>query len=425
MTSYIISEYRKCSCKRSKTQTNEFKLVTLAELHQDILENNMKKIVKTIGALGLVGCAAMNSAYAAADDSFWYVGGNIGQSRAKIDDDKITSQLQGAGLPSSISDSDRDTAFKLFGGYKFNKNFAVEGGYFDLGQFSYTATTTPPALAGTLSGNARINGLNIDAVGFLPITEKFSAFGRVGLNYAQVKDSFSSTGAVATPSDPSPSKNAANYKLGLGVQYDFTESLGMRAEVERYRIDDAIGNTGDVDMYSLGLVYRFGKKNKPAPVEKVLMPKPTVVTAPAPPPEIIVVMAPRKVIFSADSDANALFEFGKTALKPTGKRALDKFAADLKGADYEVITITGHTDRIGSNASNMKLSTHRAEAVKDYLAGSAGIPADKILAKGAGESQPLTRASECKGKSATQKLVTCLAPDRRVEVEVTGTRPAK
>jgi OOP family OmpA-OmpF porin len=402
-------------------------LVALAELHQDILENNMKKIVKTIGVLGLVGCAAMNSAYAASDDSFWYVGGNIGKSRTKIDDDKITSALQAAGLPSTISDSDRDTAFKLLGGYKFNKNFAVEGGYFDLGQFSYTATTIPPALAGTLSGNARINGLNIDAVGFLPITEKFSAFARVGLTYAQVKDSFSSTGAVATPANPSPSKDSANYKFGLGVQYDFTESLAMRVEAERYRIDDAIGNTGDVDMYSLGLVYRFGKKQKPDPVEKVVMPKPTVVVvqAPAPPPEVIVVTAPRKVVFSADSDANALFEFGKTELKPTGKRALDKFAAELKGADYEVITITGHTDRIGSSASNMKLSTHRAEAVKAYLVGSAGIPADKIVTKGAGETQPLTRPSECKGKSATKKLVTCLAPDRRVEVEVTGTRPAK
>jgi OOP family OmpA-OmpF porin len=201
----------------------------------------------------------------------------------------------------------------------------------------------------------------------------------------------------------------------------------MRVEAERYRIDDAIGNTGDVDMYSLGLVYRFGKKNKPAPVEKVVMPKPTVVVvqAPAPPPEVIVVTAPRKVVFSADSDENALFEFGKAELKPTGKRALDKFAADLKGADYEVITITGHTDRIGSSAANERLSTNRANTVKSYLVGVAGIHADKIVTKGAGESQPLTRPGECKGTSPTKKLVTCLAPDRRVEVDVTGTRPAK
>jgi OOP family OmpA-OmpF porin len=404
-------------------QTSNFKLAALAELPQEILEKNMKKIAKTVGALGLVGCAVLSIPYAAADDSFWYLGGNIGKSRTQFDETRIRDNLSAVGRTmTSFSDEERDTAFKLFGGYQFNKYFAVEGGYFDLGKLSYTATTAP---AGTLNGNIQLNGLNIDAVGMLPLSEKFSAFGRVGVNYAQARDNFSSSGAIATPTDPNPSKTAANYKYGLGVQYNLTESLAMRVEAERYRIDDAIGNKGDVDMYSLGLVYRF-EKRKPAPVEKVLMPKPVVVVvqAPAPPPEVIVVTAPRKVVFSADSDANALFEFGKTDLKPTGKRALDKFAAELKGADYEVITITGHTDRIGSSASNMKLSTHRADAVKAYLVGAAGIHADKIVTKGAGESQPLTRG-ECKGNSATKKLVTCLAPDRRVEVEVTGIRPAK
>lgn len=389
----------------------------------------MKKLIKAAGTLGLVGCAAMSNAFAAADDAFWYVGGNIGQSRAKIDDARITASLTGAGLSTTISDDNTNIAFKLFGGYQFNKNLAVEAGYFNLGQFGYTATTVPPSFAGTRSGNIKLQGLNLDAVGILPLNDKFSVFGRLGLQYAQAKDTFSSTGIVPVPADPNPSKNSLNYKAGLGVQYDFTQALGMRVEAERYRINDAIGNKGDVNMYSLGLVYRF-EQRKPAPVEKVLMPKPAVVvvTAPAPPPpppEVIVVMAPRKVVFSADSDANALFEFGKNTLKPTGQRALDKFAAELKGANFEVITVTGHTDRIGSSAANMKLSIRRAEVVKAYLVGSAGIPADKIEARGAGESSPLTRPEECKGKSATKKLVACLAPDRRVEIEVTGTRPAK
>ncbi|MCK9202395.1 MAG: OmpA family protein [Gallionella sp.] len=395
-------------------------------MHQIILEKKMKKSIKTASVLGLVGCAVMSSAFAATDDTFWYVGGNIGQSRAKIDDARIISQLPGTPL---VSDDNTNIAFKLLGGYQFNKNFALEAGYFNLGEFGYTATTVPPALAGTLSGKIKLQGLNLDAVGMLPLDDKFSVFGRLGLQYAQAKDTFSSTGVVAAPADPNPSKNALNYKAGLGVQYDFTQALGMRVEAERYRINDAIGNKGDVDMYSLGLVYRFDQR-KPAPVEKVLMPKPAVVvvTAPAPPPpppEVIVVMAPRKVVFSADSDENALFDFGKNTLKPTGQRALDKFAAELKGANFEVITVTGYTDRIGSNAANMKLSMRRADVVKAYLVGSAGIPADKIEARGAGEASPLTRPSECKGEKATKKLVACLAPDRRVEIEVTGTRPAK
>ena len=98
------------------------------------------------------------------------------------------------------------------------------------------------------------------------------------------------------------------------------------------------------------------------------------------------------------------------------------FAADLKGADFDDITITGHTDRIGSHAYNMKLSTRRAEAAKVYLVKSAGLPADKITIKGIDGSQPITKPGKCKGKNVTKKLITCLAPDRRVEVEVTATR---
>lgn len=385
----------------------------------------MKRITKAAGALSIVGLAVMSSAYAAPDDSFWYIGGNVGQSRAKIDDARITANLLAAGrTTTSIVNDERNIAFKLLGGYQFNRNFAVEAGYFNLGQFGYTATTVP---AGTLTGKIKLQGLNMDLVGLWPMTEKFSALGRVGMNYAQAKDNFTSTGAVATPTTPNPSKNALNYKAGLGLQYDFTHALGMRVEAERYRIDDAVGQKGDINMYSLGLVYRFDER-KPAPVEKVVMPEPVVVvvTTPAPPPETVyVVMPPKKVVFSADAGADALFGFGKSEVQPTGKRALDKFATELKGANYEVITITGHTDRIGSNAANMKLSTRRAEAVRNYLITSAGIPADKVTAKGMGGSQHMTKPNECKGNKATHKLVTCLAPDRRVEVEVVATRTSK
>lgn len=394
----------------------------------------MKKIAKIAGTIGMVGCAVM-SPLAAAEDSGWLVGGSIGQTKAKIDDARITAQLAGSGfVTTSMVDDKRDTGYKIFGGYKFNPNFALEGGYFDLGKFGFTSTTIP---AGTLNGNIKLRGLNLDAVGMLPITERFSAFGRFGAQYAQAKDSFTGTGAVV-PTNASPKKSAINYKAGLGVQYNLTDSLGLRGEWERFRINDGVGNKGDVDMLSVGLVFLFGE-SKPAPVEKVLMPKPVVVvvtapapppkvvvvTAPAPPPEIVYVASPRKVVFSSDSEADALFSFGKTTLTPIGKRALDKFAAELKGSNFEVIKITGHTDRIGSEVANKKLSTRRAEAVKAYLVASAGIPANKVSARGMGGSEHLTKPNECTGTKATKKLVTCLAPDRRVEVEVTGTRPAK
>jgi OOP family OmpA-OmpF porin len=378
------------------------------------------KLARTSGTLSLVALAALASPFAAADDIGWYGGANVGQSRAKIDDERIRSGLLSGGLTtSSITDDDRDTGYKIYGGYQFNKNFAVEGGYFNLGKFGYTATTVP---AGTLNGNIKLRGLNLDLVGIVPITEKFSAFARAGLHHSEARDSFSGTGLVRV-SNPNPSKRDTNYKFGLGVQYAFTEALAMRAEVERYRINDAVGNKGDIDLVSVGLLYRFGEKS-PTPVPRAAAPE-IVAVAPAPEPVAVIPpppppppRVPTKVVFSADS----LFDFDKESVKPAGKEALDKFAADLRGTNFDVISVTGHTDRIGSNAYNMKLSTRRAEAVKTYLVEPAGIPAGKIVAKGTSGSDPVTKPGECKGDKATTKLIACLQPDRRVEVEVSGTK---
>ena len=378
------------------------------------------KLARASGTLTLMALAMIASSYAVADDTGWYGGINIGQSRANIDDARITSGLLGSGFATtSINDDDRDTGYKLYGGYQLNKNFAIEGGYFDLGRFGFTATTVP---AGTLNGSIRLKGLNLDAVGILPFNEKFSAFGRAGVNYAEAKDSFSGTGAVSVL-NPNPSKREANYKFGVGLQYNFTESLGMRAEAERYRINDAVGNKGDIDLLSVGLVYRFGAKTPapraaaPEPVAAAPAPEPVVVTPPPPPPAPKA-PAPRKVTFSADS----LFVFGKADVSPAGKQALDKLAADLRGVDFDVMTVTGHTDRIGSHKYNMDLSQRRANAVKTYLVESGGIPAGKIAAKGTDGSDPVTKPGECKGTKATKALIACLQPDRRVEVEVSGTK---
>ncbi len=379
---------------------------------------NRLKSARASGTLGVAALAFIASPFAVAADSGWYVGGNVGLSEATIDDKRITRSLLDQGFATaSMDDDESDIGYKLFGGYQFNRYVALEGGYFDLGKFSFTATTTGPD--GTLNGDIALNGVNADVVGFLPLGEKLAVTGRVGANYARAKASFSGTGAV-TVLDPSPSNRDTGYKFGLGLQYDVTESLGLRAEAERYRIDDTVGNKGDVDLYSAGLVYRFGR-NTPAPVAYVAaaapvvvtpQPQPVAVPPPPPPPRAL------KVNFSADS----LFDFDKAVLRPAGKQDLDKFAADLRGANFDVITITGHTDRIGSHEYNTDLSTRRAEAVKTYLVESAGLPAGKISATGVDGSNPVTTAGECQGTKATKQLIACLQPDRRVEVEVSGTR---
>jgi OOP family OmpA-OmpF porin len=367
--------------------------------------------------LGLAAMAVIASPFASADDIGWYGGANVGQSRAKIDDARITSGLSAQGISTnSITDDDRDTAYKIFGGYQFNRNFALEGGYFDLGKFGYAATTTP---IGTLNGSSRVKGLNLDLVGLLPITGRLSAFGRAGVAYADVRDSFSGTGATGM-SNSNPHKRDANYKLGVGLQYAFTDALAMRAEVERYRINDAVGNRGDIDLVSVGLIYRFGAKSPtpvayaeaPAIIAAAPAPMPVAVAAPPPPPAL------KKVTFSADS----LFDFDNASMKPAGKLAVDRFAADLRGTDFSVVRVTGYTDRIGSHAYNVKLAMRRAEAVKAYLVESAGIAADKIGTAGAGEADPVTKPDECKGGRKTRALIACLQADRRVEIEVSGTR---
>ena len=381
------------------------------------------KLRKTSGSLSLLAVVALVSPYALADDLGWYGGANIGRSAANIDDPRITSGLAAGGLgTSSISDRDRSTGFKLYGGYQLHRNFALEGGYFDLGKFGYTANTIP---TGTLDGNIKLKGFNLDAVGILPITDQFSALGRVGLNYAKASDSFTGTGAVNV-TNPNPSKSGTNYKLGVGLQYAFTEALGMRAEVERYRVNDAVGNKGHVDLFSVGLVYRFGGKAQPVqrvatPAYVAVAPEPAPIVVapppPVPPPPAPAPAPPMTVPFSADS----LFDFDKANLKPAGKQQLDKFAADLKGVKYDAVAVTGHTDRIGAQGYNLKLSARRADAVKDYLV-AAGIPAGAIAAKGVNGADPVTKAGDCKGSKPTARLIACLQPDRRVEVEVAGTR---
>ncbi|MDP2094544.1 MAG: OmpA family protein [Hydrogenophaga sp.] len=381
------------------------------------------------GALSLLTLALFASPMALAQGTGWYGGVNAGRTGAEIDDARITSGLLGQGFNTpSINDRDRSNGFKLYGGYQFGPYVAVEGGYFDLGRFGYTANTVP---AGTLDGEMRARGLNLDLVGTLPLTGKLSALARVGMNHARVNSRFSSTGAVQVI-NPTARKSETNVKYGLGLNYAFTEALAMRLEVERYRVNDAIGNKGDIDMVSVGLVYRFGGPTPP-PMQQVASPAPVYVAVPPPPaptptppvvqapppaPVLPAVVEPRRVSLSAES----LFGFDAHTVKPEGRAALDQFARDLAGTRYESIRVQGHTDRLGSQAYNQQLSEQRAAAVKNHLVITGQLDGSKISAVGKGETEPVTQPADCQGQQRTPALVACLQPDRRVEVEVTGTR---
>jgi len=385
----------------------------------------MKKI-PAFRLLSLAGLGALFAASSVAQEGGYPYGGlSVGQSRAKIDESRITDSLLSGGLATtSMSRDESDTAYKLFGGWQFNRHFALEAGYFNLGKFGFTSTTTP---AGTLSGQIKLQGVNLDLVGTLPLSERWSAQARIGAQSAQARDTFSGTGAVSVLNS-NPSKREINYKVGAGLQYELSRSLFVRGEIERYRINDAVGNHGGVNMVSLSLVVPFGRAPvsvpramaepydvapPPAPVEAPV----EVAVAPVAPP-VVVAPVRRRVSFSADS----LFTFDRSAIRPEGKTALDTFANELKGTQFSVISVEGHTDRLGSEIYNQKLSSQRAEAVKAYLVSAGGVDGAKISAHGKSESQPVTKPGDCKGSKPNPKLISCLQPDRRVEVEVAATR---
>lgn len=383
--------------------------------------------MKKFTPLYLLGVAGLGTVLAtsalAQENKYYYWGLGVGQSQSQIDDRLTTNSLLGSSTsPGSFTSEKQDTSYKLFGGYQFNRNFALEAGYFNLGKFTYS-TSLP---AGTLNGRYEIEGLNLDLVGTLPMGSRWSALARVGAHHAITRDGFSGPGLPASASVDN-SQRANNLKVGLGLQYELTPSMFLRGEAERFRVKDGLGNNGDVNVFSMSLVFPIGRAQarpvviaaQPAYVEPVAPPPPTpVVMAPPPPPPPVAVVVPKRVQFSADS----LFTFDKAVIRPDGKTALDGFAKDLRGTRYSTVSVEGHTDRLGSNAYNQRLSQERADAVKGYLITNAGIDGNKISSIGRGETKPMTKPGDCKGNKANAALIACLQPDRRVDVEVTGER---
>jgi OmpA-OmpF porin, OOP family len=121
--------------------------------------------------------------------------------------------------------------------------------------------------------------------------------------------------------------------------------------------------------------------------------------------------APKPAGAKVTLNADALFDFDKSAIKPAAKASLDSLAGKVKSLTLEVIIAVGHTDSIGTDAYNQKLSIRRAEAVKKYLV-SQGIEAKRIYVEGKGESQPVADNKTAEGRSK----------NRRVQIEAIGTR---
>jgi OOP family OmpA-OmpF porin len=158
----------------------------------------------------------------------------------------------------------------------------------------------------------------------------------------------------------------------------------------------------------------------PVPVARA---EPAVQAAPAPQPEPTpLAAAPRPVIEKVTLSSDVLFEFGKATLRDSGKEKLDQLAGRISGANVEEIVAVGHADRIDNEQRNQRLSEERAQAVKGYLVDK-GLDPQLVKTEGKGESQPVTACGKMGAeRSSNKKLVECLQPDRRVDIEVFGTR---
>jgi len=219
--------------------------------------------------------------------------------------------------------------------------------------------------------------------------------------------------------------NHTKYSLLLVALLGISASaVAQTSDTSAYLVD----GRGAVAKSGFGLCWRTGywtpamaiaecdpdlvkKEAPPAPkAEPAKPPAPAPVPAPTPKP------AAAKVTLAAD----ALFDFDKAVLRSEGKAKLDEVAAQIKDIKLEVIIAVGHADRFGSDKYNQKLSERRAESVKAYLV-SKGVEPSRVFTEGKGKKQPVTKPDQCKGKKS-KKVIACLQPDRRVEIEVIGTR---
>lgn len=211
-------------------------------------------------------------------------------------------------------------------------------------------------------------------------------------------------------------------------------TLGLCASFAQAQAVDrvyVIDGRGEVAMDPFGLCWRTNywtpaaaaKDPAGCKCDKDLLPKeactppaPQTTTPPATPRGTGTEPSKTKETIAAD----ALFDFNKSTLRPEGKAKLDDVVAKSQQLVLEVVIAVGHADRIGSAAYNQKLSEKRAASVKDYLV-SKGIPANRIYTEGKGSKQPVTKPDQCKG-AKSPKVIACLQPDRRVEIEIIGTK---
>lgn len=326
---------------------------------------------KTTLALAVAIASITSVANAALPENTWYVGGKLGWSKFY---DTNSNRVAG-----TTDVSANNVGGGAFVGYQATPYLAAELGYDWLGTVKYE---------GQQDGKLTAHGASVTGKASYPLSfidDNLDIYARAGAFIRTTQ--WKVDGNKSSDTSVSP-------VYALGFDYRLDQDFSARLE---YQWVNNIGNDGptrpDNGLLSLGITYSLGSPAVAKPSELVL----------------------RENRFVLNEDV--LFTYAKADLKPEGKAALNELVATLikLNPSESAIVVIGHTDRIGSNSYNQKLSEERAKSVMNYLV-SQGVPADLITARGVGKSQPVT-GDQCNALKGAD-LIKCLAPDRRVEIEV-------
>ena len=190
-------------------------------------------------ALGLAGLCASPMAMATG----WYAGVGAGQSSARYDYAGMAARAANAGAAAGtgtlLSTAPHDTAYNVFAGYMLNDYMGFEGGYFNLGKFGINTA------AGT--GTSKVDGFNIDWLALIPLTQQLALDIKMGGNYATAKDSF--------PGYSISKSEGLNMHLAFGVQYDISDAVKLRGEINKYVVNDGFNNRSGINTYTVSLVF--------------------------------------------------------------------------------------------------------------------------------------------------------------------------
>ena len=353
---------------------------------------------KTAIALVVAGLAAASVAQAAPQENTFYAGVKAGQ--ASFHD----------GIKDNLGSYHRNSVtYGVFGGYQIlnrdNLGLAVELGYDDfgrvkgrdLGKTDFKHTNHGAHLS--FKGSYNLGGLT-------SALEGLDVYGRAGVALVRSDYKFYDVNGARVHSEGRHSLRTSGM-FAAGVEYALPSlpELALRLEyqwltrVGKFRTQDTANSSIDYNPWigsiNAGLSYRFGQGAAP-------------------------VVAPEVVSKTFNLSSDVTFAFGKANLKPQAKATLDGIYGEIAQVNNASVAVAGYTDRIGKDAPNVKLSQRRADSVANYLVAK-GVPAQSISAVGHGKANPVT-GSTCDAVKGRKALIACLAPDRRVEIAVNGTK---